>query len=56
MAKKVRIITCSYQAAPFETGLKCGWTGRSDKYQAHLAQFHGGVKYQVPTYGDEPEG
>lgn len=50
-APKARIVTCSWQAAPFETNLKCGWTGRSDKYQRHLDLKHGGKDYSEPKVG-----
>lgn len=55
MSKKAKIVRCSHALAPFETGKKCAWTGRADKYDAHLAEFHGGEEYEALKVGKEEE-
>lgn len=50
-AVKVRMITCSWAAAPFQGDEKCGWIGRSDKYEGHLKRNHGGKEYKKPVVG-----
>jgi len=49
--EKVKMVLCSWAAAPFQGDEKCGWTGRADKYQAHLIARHGGKEYKEPKTG-----
>ena len=50
-ASKVVLVLCSWAAAPMNSGIKCGWRGRSDKYQKHLDQKHLGKEYKPPRTG-----
>lgn len=51
MGKKTVMVLCSWFNAPDGTQLKCGWTGRADKYQKHLDENHGGKEYVAPKVG-----
>lgn len=54
MAEKVKLVRCSHSQRPDGDPLKCGWTGRADKYEKHLAERHGGKEYVVPGPGPIP--
>ena len=51
MSKEYTIVLCTWADAPDAGGKKCAWTGRSDKYKAHLDEFHGGKDYEKPKTG-----
>ena len=50
-APKVTTVLCTWFNAPGGSQLKCAWRGRSDKYQAHLDEFHGGKDYKPTKTG-----
>jgi len=45
------IVLCTWADAPDSGRQKCAWTGRIDKYQAHLIAQHGGKDYVRPKTG-----
>ena len=49
--EKVVLVLCSWAGAPVGAGIKCGWRGRADKYQAHLDAKHLGKEYTPPKTG-----
>lgn len=51
MSKRAKIVRCSHSQRPEGDPLKCGWTGRAEKYLKHLAEKHGGKEYKPPEVG-----
>lgn len=46
-----RIVRCSHSRRERDDPLKCGWTGRADKYKKHLDENHGGKEYVPEPVG-----
>jgi len=45
------IVRCSWSRSDVPDPQRCGWTGRADKYQKHLDQFHGGKDFVPEPVG-----